>query len=55
MKYKVERCLECARAWVVLDERGRVVIEYQEWELAVEDAIIRFRIRVRESLMERIA
>lgn len=55
MKYKVERCLECPRAWVVLDERGRVVIEYEEWALAVEEAIMRYRIDVRESLLARIA
>ncbi len=44
MKFKVERCLECARAWVVLDPHGRVVYETTVWAWAVDDAIARYSV-----------
>lgn len=44
MKYKVERCIECESAsWLVMGDTGLVVGEYSEWEVAIEDAILRYR------------
>lgn len=43
MKYKVERCLECDRSWVVIGIDGHVMFETVVWQWAVDDAISRYR------------
>lgn len=54
MKYKVERCLECARSWVVLNPQGHVVYETNIWQWAVDYALVRYCLELERGVKGRM-